>query len=235
MSSTNRGKERRENDFYPTPAWCVYALLREWSPGMVAPMWLEPCAGDGAIVRAVIERGWGNTFWDLIELRSQAVPALEQLQRDFLDPIEGEARIEFQAPRDFLMWDGRGAWNAEYKYDVCITNPPYKIAQKFIEHALKLSDTVVMLLRLNFLGSQERAAFHRANPSDVYVLTPRPDFTGDGGDSCEYAWFIWPGTGKQQVLDATDLRDKWLAEQAQSRRRKPVSEDVSCLPLFKGR
>jgi hypothetical protein len=37
--------------------------------------------------------------------------------------------------------------------------------------------TVALLLRLNWLGSQERAAFHRAHPSDILLLPKRPEFT----------------------------------------------------------
>lgn len=48
-----------------------------------------------------------------------------------------------------------------------------------------------MLLRLNFLGSQRRAAWLRAWTPDVYVLPRRPSFTGRGTDSCEYAWCVW--------------------------------------------
>lgn len=73
-----------------------------------------------------------------------------------------------------------------------VTNPPFSIAQEFCDHAIKHADHVVMLLRLNFLGSQKRAAWWRANgPSAIFVLSHRPDFTGGGGDSCEYGWFYW--------------------------------------------
>lgn len=39
--------ERRERDFYPTPAEAVRPLLRHLSPGT---RFSEPCAGDGALV-----------------------------------------------------------------------------------------------------------------------------------------------------------------------------------------
>lgn len=46
-------------------------------------------------------------------------------------------------------------------------------------------------LRLNFLGSKKRCKWLQADMPDVYVLPNRPDFTGDGGDATEYAWFVW--------------------------------------------
>lgn len=39
--------QRRERDFYPTPAEAVAPLLRHLSPGT---RFAEPCAGDGALV-----------------------------------------------------------------------------------------------------------------------------------------------------------------------------------------
>lgn len=73
-----------------------------------------------------------------------------------------------------------------------ITNPPFSLALEFCEHALCHAPEVIMLLRLNFLGSQKRYDWWRQNePSAIYVLSERPDFTGGGGDSCEYAWFVW--------------------------------------------
>lgn len=73
-----------------------------------------------------------------------------------------------------------------------ITNPPFTLAQEFVAHALLHSRETMMLLRLNFLGSQKRRDWWRVNePSALFVLSSRPDFTGGGGDSCEYAWFYW--------------------------------------------
>lgn len=73
-----------------------------------------------------------------------------------------------------------------------ITNPPFSLAQEFCQHALVYSEEVCMLLRLNFLGAQKRRDWWMAHePNALFVLSKRPDFTGDGGDSCEYAWFYW--------------------------------------------
>lgn len=42
--------ERRERDFYPTPPEAVAPLLPHLKPGT---LFVEPCAGDGALVRAL--------------------------------------------------------------------------------------------------------------------------------------------------------------------------------------
>lgn len=73
-----------------------------------------------------------------------------------------------------------------------LTNPPFSLALQFCEHARRHAPEVIMLLRLNFLGAQTRYDWWcRNEPSALYVLSDRPDFTGGGGDSCEYAWFCW--------------------------------------------
>lgn len=55
MSSTNRGGYRMADDFYATPTWAVDAVLRRLlMPGLRI---LEPSAGRGAIVRALLAHG----------------------------------------------------------------------------------------------------------------------------------------------------------------------------------
>ena len=68
-----------------------------------------------------------------------------------------------------------------------------------------------MLLRLNFLGSQERSDYLREHMPDIYVIPNRPSFTGGKTDSIEYAWFVWSkyndygknSSGKIVILETT--------------------------------
>ena len=55
MSATNRGATRRESDYYRTPPEAINAFLNtfEFSPFLHV---LEPCAGDGAIIREIAKR-----------------------------------------------------------------------------------------------------------------------------------------------------------------------------------
>lgn len=83
-----------------------------------------------------------------------------------------------------------------------ITNPPYKIAQPFIQHALDLvndGNKVAMLLRLQFLEGKARKGFFKNNPpSRIYVSSSRI-VCALNGDFVKYnkasvtafAWFIW--------------------------------------------
>lgn len=80
-----------------------------------------------------------------------------------------------------------------------ITNPPYKYAKEFVEHALEVSPDgtkIAMLLRLTFLeGQRRRELFRNTPPQTVYVSSERLQCAKNGkfeGKSMvAYAWFIW--------------------------------------------
>ena len=76
-------------------------------------------------------------------------------------------------------------------FDVALGNPPFNLALEVIQHAMTMSSVVCMLLRINFLASQKRAAWMRRYTPSIYVLPKRPSFTGGKTDACEYAWFCW--------------------------------------------
>jgi hypothetical protein len=142
--------------------------------------WLEPAAGDGAIVRAVQRK---DVKWSLCELRQRERPALQR--------AAPHAKIVIG---DFMRAARTGALAGKH-YSVAITNPPFSMAQEFIDACLLCSETVVMLLRLNYLASRRRWQFMSTHTPDVYVLPNRPSFTGGGTDSIEYAWFAWKQRG----------------------------------------
>lgn len=200
MSATGRKKktgettERREADFYPTPAWCVTRLLQHVElPGA---HWLEPCVGDGAIVRAVNAFRPDDVGWKCIDIRSEVAAGVRQ-------SLGGSARTMGFEANDFLSMDEAGL------YQVCLTNPPFALAAPFILRGLEWAHQVVMLLRLNFLGSSNdrRHLFEQAGMPDVYVLPERPSFTGEGTDACEYAWMRWI-RGKRQKSEVRILFEK---------------------------
>ena len=114
------------------------------------------------------------------------------------EPCKGDGRIlsflenkgietswtEIQEGKDYFEWSG--------KVDLILTNPPFSIAKEFIEHSMMCSTTVIMLLRINFLGSQARHDFWNQFPPDgLIILSKRPSFTGKGTDATDYAWFVW--------------------------------------------
>lgn len=102
-------------------------------------------------------------------------------------------------------------------YGDVVTNPPYKYAKEFVEHAI---DTVAdgykvcMFLKLQFLeGKARRALFDKYPPKCVYVASSRllcaknGDFEkakANGGSAIAYAWFVW------QKGYAGDTVIKWI-------------------------
>lgn len=106
----------------------------------------------------------------------------------------------------------------DYQPDVIITNPPFNLAQPIIQKSLlevRDGGLVIMLLRLNFFGGQERKLWIQTNmPAFAYVHAKRIGFVPDdvrdakkaeakaagldpnkvkgiSTDSIEYAHFIW--------------------------------------------
>ena len=90
--------------------------------------------------------------------------------------------------------------------DCIITNPPYALAQKFVEHSLKCANKkVAMLCKLAFLeGKARHEMFKNYPPKKVYVFSKRLPLT-KAGDSRKqssmipFAWFIWEKGFKGQT------------------------------------
>lgn len=192
MSATGRGERGGGGfDFFSTPAWCVDWLLR--AVDLPGGNWLEPSAGDGAIIRAVNARR-RDVVWSAVEIREEMRAPLHRLMNGGVlwcgDPVG-----------DWRRW----RWKENVSpFDVVIGNVPYGEAAEHLPQAIAGGRVCAMLLRLNFLGSQKRAEFWRRHPADVYVLSERPSFDGEGTDATEYAWFVWgqcgAGPGRIRVL-----------------------------------
>lgn len=99
---------------------------------------------------------------------------------------------------DFLKSD------VKYDGDI-ITNPPYSLAQQFVEKAIdSVTDghKVAMYLRLQFLeGKKRQKLFKQRNLKTVYVAAGRMGCGANGkfydqereweGGSVAFAWFVW--------------------------------------------
>ena len=84
-----------------------------------------------------------------------------------------------------------------------VTNPPYKYAKEFAEHALSLIPAgrkVCLFLKLTFLEGKSRAAFFRANPpKTLYVSASRAQCARNGdfaayaatSSAAAYGWYVW--------------------------------------------
>lgn len=195
MSAANRSKsagtghERAYNDFYGTSDWITKAILPCLKKPIYKPVVFDPCAGDGAIYKAVSEV-WTDSKFVGVEIDS--------CRKSFSNPDYNTIL------GDYLKIDDLS--QLAYKPDILITNPPYSLAQEFIEKSLKLlpDAEIAMLLRLNFLGSKKRKEFNKDYPCNIYVSPRRPGFTNNGKtDATEYAWFVYnqDTTNKYYILD----------------------------------
>lgn len=182
MSSTKRGSKRLNNDYYATPDWVTERLLKHVAlPG---GRWLEPSAGDGAIVRAVRAHEQTNT------IRPVDMHANE---------LDGNHRLSLTSSGATLVTISDFFTMPSGSYDVCIGNPPFSLAEQFVKHSLTMSDQVVFLLRLAFLESKKRKPlFDAIGIPDVFVLPERPPFINGRTDSCAYGWFRWYKTPRSK-------------------------------------
>lgn len=183
MSSTNRGTQRNADDYYVTPHWLIEDFLAAFSENcrfnfdeQTYPLMLDPSAGGcdkyPMSYPTVLEKhGFTVESWDIRE--------------DSRANLKG---VNFlNVPSALLP-----------KYDMLITNPPFNQAQAFTEHALEMvkeSGLVIMLQRLNWLGSQKRKPMWQKLPlAAVYVHSKRPGFDPQKPsktDSTEYAHFVF--------------------------------------------
>ena len=189
VSSTNRGAGRVTLDAYYTPDAVARACVATIAADVRGATVLEPHAGGGAFVRALLEAGADTVASDI----NPEAPALV----DELGTYGLHAR-DFIA--DGETWPDVG-WVAG--------NPPFNEAEAHVRRALDLSTVgVAFLLRLAFLESAKRADFWREHPpAEVHVFTNRPSFTCGGTDSAAYAWFVWrAGWDREPVLRWLDWR-----------------------------
>jgi len=103
----------------------------------------------------------------------------------FCEPCRGSGAIYDKVPLlninkyHFELSEGTDYldYNNSKKVDLILTNPPFSLAEKFIIKARQEAKCVVMLQRVNFLGSQARKEFWSKNPpTHLFVLANRPKF-----------------------------------------------------------
>jgi hypothetical protein len=207
---------RHEHDEYITPDWCVRRLLEEYSipEGMDC---FDPCAANGSLIRFVRAVRPDLTRWLAFEINPKHAEELgktiglppEVVYSDFL------ALPKPDKPSETIL---------------TLSNPPYSLAQRFIEQGLAFTTRVVYLLRLNFLadGRYDRRGFAEKYKPGVFVLPNRPSFDGWGSDGTEYAWFVFGDptvAGKWFSLKQTPEEEikRWNAW-ARTRYSKPLKE-----------
>lgn len=129
----------------------------------------EPACGEGHLSKVLESRGYNVRSTDLV-------------YRNY-----GEGDVDF-------FWFDNVSWNGDI-----ITNPPYRMAQEFVEKALQIipiGNKVAMFLKIQFLETTARRNLFKTNPPQkVYVSSSRLEcaLNGDfkGESAVCYCWFIW--------------------------------------------
>lgn len=76
--------------------------------------------------------------------------------------------------------------------DWIITNPPFSLADKFIERAWELQKPFAFLLKSQYWHAARRyELYERCTPSAIFPLTWRPDFDGRGAPLMDVMWCVW--------------------------------------------
>ena len=185
MSSTNRSNIRSEHkeDYYVTPLWWIREFLnifiKDKNLNLNNLKILDPCAGgdekNEMSYPKVLKEYW-----------------VKDNQIDTID-IRNDSKAKFKWV-NFLQDDlTKYIWNK--KYDIIITNPPFYLSQSIIEKSLELVEEwwyVIMLLRLNYVGSKQRVNFWKNNRVyRIYAHSKRMKFTENwNSDSIEYWHFV---------------------------------------------
>jgi hypothetical protein len=131
----------------------------------------EPAAGRCAIVRVLRDHGHAVVATDIADY---GFPL--HFQGDFLTEIGMPAGVE-----------------------AVVTNPPYRLAEQFVAHALELAPLVIMLLRLAFLESERRCGILEGRGlARVHVFRKRlPMMHRDGWEGRKansgmaFCWMVW--------------------------------------------
>lgn len=134
-----------------------------------SPAILEPACGQGHIAKALEARGYKVRACDLVD-RGYGTVGMNFLESD-------EQNIDADI----------------------VTNPPYKLAQEFVEKAMSVvapGHKVAMFLKLTFLETaRRRELFRRYPPKTVYVASQRIACWPNGRPTSQsmvcYAWFVW--------------------------------------------
>lgn len=178
LAGGNPENGRVEHDFYATNPKAVEMLLTHYD--IFGTEILEPCVGQGHIA---------NTIANFYKNKRNII-GLDLVDRGYPNVIV----------QDFL------SWKTDRKFDAIVTNPPYALAQEFIEKSMELlndNGQMAMFLKIQFLeGAKRKELFEKYPPKYVYVFRNRMATWNNGNETdpntgkrwattmC-HAWFIW--------------------------------------------
>ena len=187
ITGGNPKNNRVENDYYATNPKAVTMLLNKYD--FYANTILEPCVGGGHIVKAI------NDFYN----NTKEFVCLDLVDRGYPNTIV----------QDFLTW------KTDKKFEGIITNPPFSLAQEFIEKGMELltdNGQMAMFLKIQFLESAKRKEFfEKYPPKYIYVFRDRMATWNNGNEvdpstgkkwatTFCHAWFVWEKGSKTEPI-----------------------------------
>jgi SAM-dependent methyltransferase len=195
---------------FTTPAWAVDAVLPHLP---LAGVVVDAGCGEGAILSRVAARG--------------ASGYLVGVECDVGRAATAETRVREAARNQSPVRICDGDWLTFKnigRVDLCIFNPPFGLAEEFIEHACELTaptnGTVAALLRFNWGIPACREAISKRHPFDLGFLRRRCDFVASlkCGATPRCAWKTMqpidaarpkgcPGCGGKILVVTTDSSD----------------------------
>jgi hypothetical protein len=205
MSATNRSKNREENhafDFYKTPDWIIKDLFDNLDKmgrsdhGLFQHLAktfgvLDPCSGGDENHKAA--------YPVILQNKTPSINNIVKID------IREDSDSDFKT--DFLSLDVDSFLdevNESHKFGVVISNPPFNLAQEFIQKAHEVvveNGYIIFLLRMGFMGSEKRFQFltEQYKPYCIFSHHKRPSFTDDGKtDADYYQHVIWKNDGLEQ-------------------------------------
>ena len=177
LAGGNPENGRVEYDFYATNPAAVDKILSIYD--FKARKILEPCVGQGHIADAVKAR-YGDAC---------SVTGMDIVDRGYPGTIVA----------DFLEYE------TDERYEGIITNPPFSLAQQFVEKGMELlkdGGQMLMFLKIQFLEGKNRIEFYNKYPPKyIYVFSRRMATWNDGHKLAPdgkpwkttmcHAWFVW--------------------------------------------
>lgn len=189
-------------DYFPTPPWATRALceyLGHFFKLKAQSVW-EPACGEGHMAMPLSEYFKDVYATDVF---------------DYSAAFPGQATT-----RDFVL--GWGESEPAPAVDWVITNPPFRLAEEFIDTSMKRARIgCAMLVRTSFLEGVGRykRLYSRNWPVWVLQFSERvPMFKGRldpaGASATSYCWIIWvnrPERKKRPVINGTPPQFSWIA------------------------
>lgn len=169
----------KDTETFRTP-YVAFADLLNYAPDWFSTgVGFDPSAGDGRMIREVIKRG--NKGPHLVgDIRDESTAWTDLNASYFIG--------------DFLTI-------ACPHFDFLLTNPPFSLAQRFVEHSLPSANSLVCILQsVAFQGTARRSSWlKKSGLRYVLNLPTRPKWEVDSGNRVfsnvwDFAWFIFkPG------------------------------------------